>query len=86
VRVMLHEVPREDIIVGGELGKESVVFHVHLIVGRSEAQKQALYTALNQAACASLGVSGDNVRVLLDDIPNTDMGMANGVSAKSAGR
>jgi 4-oxalocrotonate tautomerase family enzyme len=86
VRVMLHEIAPEHIIVGGEIGKQSVVFHVHLIVGRTEAQKSALYQALNGAACAALGVSGDDVRVLLDDIPNTDMGMANGVSAKASGR
>jgi phenylpyruvate tautomerase PptA (4-oxalocrotonate tautomerase family) len=83
---MLHEIDPEHIIVGGETGKQSVVFHVHLIVGRTEAQKNALYVALNSAACESLGVAGDDVRVLLDDIPNTDMGMANGVSAKAAGR
>ncbi|HTK00675.1 MAG TPA: tautomerase family protein [Bordetella sp.] len=86
VRVMLHEIAPEHIIVGGEIGKQSVVFHVHLIVGRTEAQKSALYKALNGAACAALGVSGDDVRVLLDDIPNTDMGMANGLSAKATGR
>jgi 4-oxalocrotonate tautomerase family enzyme len=86
VRIMLHEIDPEHIIVGGETGKQSVVFHVHLIVGRTEAQKNALYVALNSAACESLGVAGDDVRVLLDDIPNTDMGMANGVSAKAAGR
>lgn len=86
VRIMLHEIAPGHIIVGGEMGAQSVVFHVHLIVGRTEAQKNALYQALNGAACAALGVSGDDVRVLLDDIPNTDMGMANGVSAKAAGR
>jgi 4-oxalocrotonate tautomerase family enzyme len=86
VRVMLHEIAPEHIIVGGEIGKQSVVFHVHLIVGRTEEQKSALYKALNGAACAALGVSGDDVRVLLDDIPNTDMGMANGLSAKATGR
>jgi 4-oxalocrotonate tautomerase family enzyme len=86
VRIMLHEVPPEHIIVGGEVGSQSLVFHVHLIVGRTEAQKNALYVALNRAATEALGISGDDVRVLLDDVPNTDMGMANGVSAKAAGR
>jgi 4-oxalocrotonate tautomerase family enzyme len=86
VRIMLHEVLPEHIIVAGEVGRQSVVFHVHLIAGRSEAQKDALYAALNRAAIEALGVSGDDVRVLLDDVPNTDMGMANGVSAKAMGR
>lgn len=86
VRIMLHEIAPEHIMVGGEAGRQSVVFHVHLIAGRTESQKNALYAALNAAARESLGVSGEDVRVLLDDVPNTDMGMANGVSAKAAGR
>ncbi|ANN66294.1 tautomerase family protein [Bordetella bronchialis] len=86
VRIMLHEIAPEHIIVGGEVGRQSVVFHVHMIAGRTEAQKNALYQALNAAACETLGVSGDEVRVLVDDVPNTDMGMANGVSAKASGR
>jgi 4-oxalocrotonate tautomerase family enzyme len=86
VRIMLHEIARENLIVAGELGKDSVVYHVHLIVGRTEEQKAALFVALNKATSASLGVSGEDVRVLVTDIPNTDMGMANGVSAKASGR
>ncbi|WP_454690969.1 tautomerase family protein [Achromobacter aloeverae] len=86
VRLMLHEVAREHIMVGGETGNDSVVFHVHLIAGRTEAQKQALFTALTQAAGSALGIDGANVRVVLQDVPNTDMGMANGASAKSTGR
>ncbi|MFC4274868.1 tautomerase family protein [Achromobacter aloeverae] len=86
VRMMLHEVAREHIMVGGETGRESVVFHVQLIAGRTEAQKQALFTALTQAAVGALGVDGANVRVVAQDVPNTDMGMANGASAKSLGR
>ncbi len=86
VRLMLQEVPREHIIVGGEVGRESVVFHVYMIAGRNEAQKQALFTALTKAASGTLGVDGANVRVVVADVPNIDMGMANGVSAKSSGR
>ncbi|OWT77410.1 MULTISPECIES: tautomerase family protein [unclassified Achromobacter] len=86
VRLMLHDVAREDIMVGGEAGRDSVVFHVHMIVGRDEAQKQAMFTALTQAAGSTLGVDGENVRVIVQDVPNTDMGMANGVSAKNTGR
>lgn len=86
VRITLHEVPREHVIVAGEIGKDAVLFHVHLIAGRTEAQKSALFVALNQAARQSLGVSGEDVRVLVDDVPSTDLGGANGVSAKAAGR
>jgi hypothetical protein len=36
--------------------------------------------------CASIGISGQDVRVLLRDVPNTDMGAANGITAKANGR
>ncbi|WP_338404863.1 tautomerase family protein, partial [Achromobacter xylosoxidans] len=51
-----------------------------------EARKAALIAALNQAVCASIGISGEDVRVLIRDVPKTDMGVANGLSAKAAGR
>ncbi|EWM45994.1 tautomerase enzyme family protein [Bordetella holmesii 70147] len=41
---------------------------------------------MNQAACESLGISGQDVRVVLHDVPKTDMGVANGLSAAAAGR
>ena len=59
---------------------------VELIEGRDEAKKAALIAALNQAVCASLDISGEDVRVILRDVPKTDMGVANGLSAKAAGR
>ena len=45
-----------------------------------------LIAALNKAVCASIDISGEDVRVLIRDVPKTDMGVANGLSAKAAGR
>ncbi|CAB3900019.1 tautomerase family protein [Achromobacter aegrifaciens] len=86
VRIVLQEVPAEHVIVGGEIGKAMARVDVALISGRDEAKKAALIAALNQAVCASIGISGQDVRVLLRDVPNTDMGAANGITAKANGR
>lgn len=86
VRATLHEVAPEHVIVAGELGRPMALVNVYMIAGRSEELKSALIGALNQAVCSSIDISGQEVRVVLHDIPNSDMGMANGVSAKSAGR
>lgn len=86
VRIMLHEMPAAQVMVGGRIGVPAVTCHVHLIAGRTEAQKAALFSAMTQAAQSCLNVPGEEVRVILHDIPATDMGMANGASAKSLGR
>ena len=86
VRIVLQEVPAEHVIVGGEIGKAMARVDVALISGRDEAKKAALIAALNQAVCASIGISGQDVRVLLCDVPSTDMGVANGITAKANGR
>ena len=86
VRAVLHEVPAEHVIVAGEIGKRMARVDVDLIEGRDEAKKAALIAALNQAVCASIDISGEDVRVILRDVPKTDMGVANGLSAKAAGR
>ena len=86
VRAVLHEVLAEHVIVAGEIGKRMARVDVDLIEGRDEAKKAALIAALNQAVCASLDISGEDVRVILRDVPKTDMGVANGLSAKAAGR
>ena len=86
VRIVLQEVPAEHVIVAGEIGKRMARVDVDLIEGRDEAKKAALIAALNQAVCDSIDISGEDVRVLLRDVPKTDMGVANGLSAKAAGR
>lgn len=86
VRIVLQEIPAEHVIVAGEIGKAMARVDAALIEGRDEAKKSALIAALNQAVCASIGISGEDVRVLIRDVPKTDMGVANGLSAKAAGR
>lgn len=86
VRIVLQEIPAEHVIVAGEIGKPMARVDAALIEGRDEARKSALIAALNQAVCASIGISGEDVRVLIRDVPKTDMGVANGLNAKAAGR
>ncbi|AHV94487.1 tautomerase family protein [Bordetella holmesii] len=86
VRITLAEVDAGHVIVAGELGKDMALIIVDLIAGRTPELKSALISALNQAACESLGISGQDVRVVLHDVPKTDMGVANGLSAAAAGR
>jgi 4-oxalocrotonate tautomerase len=84
--VTLSESPAENIIVAGEFGQDAALVMVMLISGRTEEQKVALIAAINRAVHESIGISDQNVRVIVRDVPNTDMGMAGGVTAKSAGR
>lgn len=86
VRIVLQEVPAEHVIVAGEIGKRMARVDVALIEGRDEAKKATLIAALNEAVCDSIDISGEDVRVLIRDVPKTDMGVANGLSAKAAGR
>jgi 4-oxalocrotonate tautomerase family enzyme len=86
VRITLHEVPRENVIVGGEIGRETVVLRAYLIHGRTDAQKAAFFAALNKVTKETLDVGDDAVRVIVHDVPNTDMGVQGGISAKAAGR
>lgn len=86
VRIVLREIPAEHVIVVGEIGKAMAHVDAALIEGRDEAKKSALIAALNQAVCDSIGISGEDVRVLIRDVPKTDMGVANGLSARAAGR
>lgn len=86
VRAILTEVPADHVIVAGEFGKDVAQVLALLIVGRTEAQKAALIAALSRAVHESIDISEQDVRVIVRDIPNTDMGMAGGVTAKSVGR
>lgn len=86
VRVVIQEVLREHVIVAGELGKDMALATVGLISGRTEEQKADLIAALANAVEQSIGLSVQNVRVILLDTPATDMGVAGGRTAKAAGR
>lgn len=86
VRVVLQEIPPEHVIVAGEIGKEMVMITVGLIRGRTEDQKAAVIAAIFEATAQAIGVSKQNIRVILIDRPATDFGVAGGVTAKAAGR
>jgi len=86
VRVVLQEVAPEHVIVAGEIGKEMVMITVGLIRGRTEDQKAAVIAAIFEATEQAIGVSKQNIRVILFDRPATDFGVAGGVTAKAAGR
>ena len=86
VRVVLQEIPAEHVIVAGEIGKEMVMITVGLIRGRTEDQKAAVIAALFEATEQAIGVSKQNIRVILFDRPATDFGVAGGITAKAAGR
>ena len=86
IRVVILETPRENVIVGGELGKDMALATVGLISGRTEELKAALVAALANAVEKSIGLSIQNVRTIILDTPTTDMGVAGGRTAKAAGR
>lgn len=86
VRVVLEETAPQHVMVGGRIGHPMALALVRLIQGRTEEKKAALIAALNQAIHASLGISKDDIRVVITDVPATDMGVAGGLTAKAAGR
>ena len=86
VRVVLQEVAPEHVIVAGQIGHEMVMITVGLIRGRSEDQKAAVIAAMAEATEQAIGVSKQNIRVILFDRPATDFGVAGGVTTKAAGR
>lgn len=86
VRIVLEETAPQHVMVGGRIGHPMALALVRLIQGRTEEKKAALIAALNQAIHASLGISKDDIRVVITDVPTTDMGVAGGLTAKAAGR
>ena len=86
IRIVLEDVPGHHVIVAGEIGKPMALVTANLIVGRSEEVKAALIQALAHAVEQSIGLPTQDVRVILYDVPKTDMGVAGGITAKAAGR
>jgi 4-oxalocrotonate tautomerase family enzyme len=86
IRVVIEETAPGHVIVNGELGKPTSLALARLIEGRTEEQKAALIAALNQAIHDSIGISKDDIRVIVTDVPKTDIGIAGGITAKAAGR
>ena len=86
IRIILQEIPPEHVIVAGEPGKEMALVTANLIQGRSDELKAALIAGVANAIEQSTGISTQNVRVVLYDIPKTDLGVAGGKTALAAGR
>lgn len=86
VRIVLEETAPGHVIVAGSIGQPMALALVYLIEGRTEEKKAALVAALSQAIHASIGLSQDDTRVIICDVPKTDMGVAGGLTAKAAGR
>jgi 4-oxalocrotonate tautomerase len=58
---------------------------VNILEGRTEEQKLGLIRELTDTVCRVLGSKPEQVRVLINDVPNTNWGIA-GKSAKELGR
>ena len=86
VRVCLQSIDAQHVIVAGEIGKAMAQVNAYILPGRTEEQKQALIKALSRAIVDYAGVSDQDSRIIIHDIPTSDMGVAGGVSAKVAGR
>lgn len=86
IRMTVQEYAADATIVAGEVGAAQLLYVVHLIEGRTAELKAALIAALSQAGAAALGMSEDDIRVIIQDVPKTDMGVAGGISALAAGR
>lgn len=86
IRISIDEVAPENTIVAGVLGQPNALVHVALIAGRTEELKAALIAEIAKAVEQAIGLSTEHTRVLIQDYPTTDMGVAGGISAKAAGR
>lgn len=86
VRITLQEYSAENTIVAGEIGAKHVLYIAYLIEGRTNELKSALIAALDKVATACLELTSDDVRVIVRDVPKSDMGVAGGISALAAGR
>jgi len=86
IRMVLQEYAADSTIVAGEVGAAQLLYTTYLIEGRNAELKGALMAALTKAAEKTLGISDQDVRVIVCDIPKSDMGVAGGISAAAAGR
>jgi 4-oxalocrotonate tautomerase family enzyme len=86
IRICIDEVAPQNTIVAGQLGQPNALVHVALISGRTEELKAALIAEVAKAVEQMIGLSAENTRVLIQDYPTNDMGVAGGISAKAAGR
>lgn len=86
VRILLQEYAADGAMSAGRTDTAQLIYIAYLIEGRGPELKAALIAGLSEAATASIGISPEDVRVIIQDVPKTDMGLAGGVSAAAAGR
>lgn len=86
VRVTLEEVEPAHTIVGGKLAHPMAFVELLLIEGRTPEVKAAVVGAIADTLERVIGVSKQDSRTLIIDVPTTDMGVAGGITAKAAGR
>lgn len=86
IRITLHEVAQGEYISAGSFDNPMILFDIDMIEGRTEQMKADLIKALSVVANQVTGISQDHVRTRLCDFPTSNMGMANGMTAKQAGR
>ena len=86
VRIVLNELQPGHYLNGGRFDTLAVEYRLDMIEGRSEQLKADAIRELSRTANRVLGVSEEEVRVRMADFPKTDIGVANGLSAKAAGR
>jgi 4-oxalocrotonate tautomerase len=58
---------------------------IYMLEGRTEEQKRAVIEKVTQALVEAVGAPVSAVRVLIQEVPKTNWGIA-GVSAKDLGR
>ncbi|ANQ85603.1 4-oxalocrotonate tautomerase [Azoarcus sp. DD4] len=58
---------------------------IYMIEGRTEEQKRAVIEKVTAALVEAVGAPKETVRVWIQDVPNTNWGIA-GVTAKDLGR
>jgi 4-oxalocrotonate tautomerase len=58
---------------------------IYMLEGRTEEQKRAVIEKVTQALVEAVGAPVNTVRVLIQDVPKTNWGIA-GTSAKDLGR
>ena len=58
---------------------------IYMLEGRTEEQKKAVIEKVTQALVEAVNAPVTTVRVLIQEVPNTNWGIA-GVSAKDLGR
>lgn len=86
VRAVVQTIAAEDTIVAGQIGTPMAQVDVYLLPGRTEDQKAALIAALSKAVAHTVQISDQDSRIIIHDIPLTDMGVAGGISAKASRR